>query len=377
MREGWIISGAAHLALFVVLLLSGLFAQDRIAEVSVSEVSIISEAEYAALTLPEVAPETQTETPDVTPPEPVEDTAPETPAEDTAPEAPEPEPVETPAAPDAPDLTVPERTPEVAILEDAPEIDMPEVVQDGSSLERDVVAAPSPRVAETPSIAPPPDAEVAPERIEDTAPDPEAPPEEVVPDEQPTAPEEASDRIVTEAEEQRELAPASSMRPRSRPARPVRVAEEPQEETPASQPQTQPAQEPERDDTADAIAAAVAEAQEQPAPAAAPSGPPLTGGEKDAFRIAVGSCWVVDPGAQSAGVVVTVAFSLGQDGRPQGDVRQISASGGDASAQRAAFDAARRAILRCGARGFPLPVEKYEQWRDIEMTFNPNGMQVR
>ena len=133
MREGWIISGAAHLALFVVLLLSGLFAQDRIAEVSVSEVSIISEAEYAALTLPEVAPETQTETPDVMPPEPVEDTAPETPAEDTAPEAPEPEPVETPAAPDAPDLTVPERTPEVAILEDAPEIDMPEVVQDGSS----------------------------------------------------------------------------------------------------------------------------------------------------------------------------------------------------------------------------------------------------
>ncbi|MEK6216507.1 MAG: energy transducer TonB, partial [Boseongicola sp.] len=59
------------------------------------------------------------------------------------------------------------------------------------------------------------------------------------------------------------------------------------------------------------------------------------------------------------------------------DIRQVSAAGGDAATQRAAFDAARRAILRCQKGGFPLPVEKYEHWRDIEMTFNPEGMQVR
>ncbi len=367
MREGWIISGVAHLGLFVVLVLSGFFARDQFAEVSVSEVSILSEAEYAALTLPETAPETQVETPEVAPPEPEDEQAPEAPAQDTAPDVPEVQPVETPAAPDAPDLTVPDRAPQAAILEDAPEIDMPEVVQDGSSLERDVVAAPSPRVAETPSIAPPPDAEVAPERIEDTAPDPEAPPEEVVEEEEPAAPEEASDRIVTEAEEQKELAPASSMRPRSRPARPTRVAEDPEPAEPAVA---------DSSSTDDAVAAALSEEAEDPA-ANVPTGPPLTGGEKDAFRLAVGDCWVVDPGARSAGVVVTVAFSLGQDGKPQGDVRQVSASGGDATAQNAAFQAARRAILRCGARGFSLPVEKYAQWRDIEMTFNPNGMQVR
>ena len=367
MREGWIISGVAHLGLFAALLLGGLFARDQIAEVAGSEVSIISEAEYAALTLPETAPETEVDAPEVAPPEPVEDDAPEAPTEDTVPETPEPTPVETPEVPDTPDLTIPDRAPEAAILEDAPEIDMPEVVQDGSSLERDVVAAPSPRVAETPSIAPPPDAEVAPERIEDTAPAPEAPPQDVVEEAQLTAPEEASDRIVTEAEEQKELAPASSMRPRSRPAAPRRVAED-APETPEPEAETQ------SDDTADAIAAAVAEANETPA---APSGPPLTGGEKDAFRVAVGGCWVVDPGAQSAGGVITVAFSLGQDGKPQGDVRRVSASGGNDAAQEAAFQSARRAILRCGARGFPLPVEKYAQWRDIEMTFNPNGMQVR
>ena len=368
MREGWIISGAAHLALFIGVLLGGFLSRDQATEVSVSEVSIISEAEFAALTLPETTPDAQVETPEIAAPEPVEEQETETPAEETRPQVAEPEPVETPAAPDAPDLTLPDRIPEAAILEDAPEIDMPEVVQDGSSLERDVVAAPSPRVAETPSIAPPPEAEVAPQVVEDTAPDPEAPPEEVVEEETPAAPEEASDRIVTEAEEQQNLAPASSMRPRSRPARPTRVAEE-TSETPT------PEADDETDETADAIAAAVAEANDQPA--AAPSGPPLTGGEKDAFRLAVGGCWVVDPGAQSAGVVVTVAFSLGQDGKPQGDVRRVSASGGTDTAQEAAFQAARRAILRCGARGFPLPVEKYAQWRDIEMTFNPNGMQVR
>ncbi|MEM9438259.1 MAG: energy transducer TonB, partial [Pseudomonadota bacterium] len=39
--------------------------------------------------------------------------------------------------------------------------------------------------------------------------------------------------------------------------------------------------------------------------------------------------------------------------------------------------AARRAIIRCGATGFDLPREKYDQWRQIEMTFNPEEMRTR
>jgi hypothetical protein len=42
-----------------------------------------------------------------------------------------------------------------------------------------------------------------------------------------------------------------------------------------------------------------------------------------------------------------------------------------------AFDAARRAIIRCGAKGFDLPAEKYAQWREVEMTFNPESMRIR
>ena len=33
--------------------------------------------------------------------------------------------------------------------------------------------------------------------------------------------------------------------------------------------------------------------------------------------------------------------------------------------------------LHCGASGFDLPPEKYAQWREIEMTFNPERMRIR
>jgi hypothetical protein len=36
-----------------------------------------------------------------------------------------------------------------------------------------------------------------------------------------------------------------------------------------------------------------------------------------------------------------------------------------------AFSAAKRAVLRCGRDGETLPVEKYDQWRDIKLRFDP------
>lgn len=357
MRRAWIISALGHLALLVAILLGGMFARDRFPEVTVSEVSIISEAEYAALALPAPAPEIESEVPEVAPPP--EDAPPEPPVEDTAPNVPEPAPVEEPETPDTPDIERPQPVPDAAVLDDTPLLVAPSDDVDGTALERDAVAAPAPRIAPVPQVAPPPAAETAPERVEDTAPDPEAEPEETPPpDAAPAAPDEASDRIVTEAERPREFAPASSMRPRARPQRPVRQAET-EREAP-------------RDETAEAIAADVASADP------APRGPPLTFGEREAFKLAVGACWNVDPGARSARVKVTVGFSLDRDGKVAGnDVRLIRAEGGDSGTQRAAYDAARRAVLRCQRGGYDLPVEKYERWRDIEMTFNPEGMQVR
>ncbi len=67
-----------------------------------------------------------------------------------------------------------------------------------------------------------------------------------------------------------------------------------------------------------------------------------------------------------------------QDGKPDiGSIRMVSFSGGSQQAARRAFDAARRAIIRCGARGYDLPADKYAQWKEIEMTFNPENMRIR
>ena len=105
----------------------------------------------------------------------------------------------------------------------------------------------------------------------------------------------------------------------------------------------------------------------------------MTSGERDALRVAVQQCWNVGAlSSEALRVTVTVGVDMNRDGSPDiASIRQVSAEGGSDAAIRQAFEAARRAIIRCGARGFPLPVEKYDQWRDIEMVFNPERMRIR
>jgi hypothetical protein len=74
---------------------------------------------------------------------------------------------------------------------------------------------------------------------------------------------------------------------------------------------------------------------------------------------------------------MTVGFKLLPDGRVDGDVRQVSATGGDVGATEIAFQAARRAILRCQSGGYKLPADKYDQWKEVEITFDPSGMRLR
>ena len=108
-------------------------------------------------------------------------------------------------------------------------------------------------------------------------------------------------------------------------------------------------------------------------------GPPMTSGEKEALRVAVSACWntgSLSTDALRTTVVVSVAMS--EDGRPKTEtIEMVGASGGSGDAARQAFEAARRAIIRCGANGFGLPVDKYATWREIEMTFNPEKMRIK
>jgi len=210
------------------------------------------------------------------------------------------------------------------------------------------------------------------------------------------APEETTTEIVTEAETPTETptetaatpqpptqtAPTTSARPAPRPERPRQVAA-PATPTPATPPRT-----PANSSTAssDSVNAALREALEGAASTpdaapvvAAPSGPPLTAGEKDALRVSVQKCWNVGAlSSEAMATTVIVALSMNRDGTPDnGTIRMLSSSGGSDAAAGQAYEAARRAIIRCGTSGFPLPEEKYGQWQNIEMTFDPSGMRLR
>ena len=126
----------------------------------------------------------------------------------------------------------------------------------------------------------------------------------------------------------------------------------------------------------DALAEALGQAGVAPS---APSGPPLTAGETGTLRVAVKKCWEVGSLSSTAlETTVVVAVSLARDGKPlTSSIRQIGSEGGTAASVEQAFATARRAIIRCGSSGFKLPSDKYDQWKDIEMTFNPERMRIK
>lgn len=205
---------------------------------------------------------------------------------------------------------------------------------------------------------------------EEVVPDNSAEAEVVAEEQEATAPEETTTAIVIE-----DLAPSTSVRPSARPSRPTppqqtQVAnEEPQQqETTPSERQSS------EEDVAAALEAALGAASQAPA---VPAGPPMTGAERDSFRLAVNRCWNVDPGSVAARVTVEVGFSLDREGRVQGNEVRLISSDGDQSATNTAFEAARRAILRCQSGGYQLPADKYDQWQDVVITFDPSGMRLR
>lgn len=104
----------------------------------------------------------------------------------------------------------------------------------------------------------------------------------------------------------------------------------------------------------------------------------LTAAEHQALATQTARCWNVDNCAATAGVSVTVGFDLDDAAKPEPDsLRLVTTTGDDAQAIDRAYASARRAILRCGAVGFKLPLEKLAASRNVEVTFNPERMQLR
>lgn len=372
MDTGTKISAIAHVSLIGWALFGGTFRSEPL-PTAVQDVSVISSEQFAALSAQRNAPAIQDApdtlqapagpAPDTTPPEPVVD------------EPPTPEPV-VPAEPEPEVQPEPvEAPPEPEVAEEPPQLIEPEP---------EIAAVPVPP---TPEAQPRPSERVAPEPV--APPPPEARPDDIETppvsldegaetqqeQQDQTAPEEAQPEIVTEAEEGDDPAPLSSPRPRVRPNRPAPQPEPDVTETAQPAPPEEPAVPPtQSDDTAinDALAEALGSGTE-------PSGPPLTSGEKDAMRLAVSQCWNVGSLSTDAlKTVVVVAFSMNRDGTVVGgSIRMLESSGGSSGAANQAYQAARRAILRCGARGYDLPADKYAQWQDIEITFNPERMRIK
>ena len=88
------------------------------------------------------------------------------------------------------------------------------------------------------------------------------------------------------------------------------------------------------------------------------------------------NCWNVGTlSTEAQETKVTVYVAMNRDGTPDlNSMRLMRFEGGNEQAAGKVYRSARSAIARCGREGFPLPVEKYAQWREIEMTFNPEGM---
>ena len=363
MHAGHIISGAGHAALIGWVLFGGAFQSDP-PPIEVTEVSVISASDFAALTtapdaateiaLPQAPSETEAALPSASEAQPVTQ-------QDV------PEVTESPELETVPEAPLPEPVPEILDETTAPAAPLPSPAV--PQVSNRPVPRPSERIA--PEAVEAPEPETAPAPVEQAAVTPEEAPVETPQEEQEaTAPEEAATEITTEAETP-SSAPQTSLRPPSRrPAPPTQTTEAPDAQT----------SEPEPDTNDDAVNAALAEAlggsDTQPD---VPTGPPMTAGEKDGLRVAVQQCWNV--GALSSAALettVVVAVSMTEDGKPvSGSIRMLSSSGGNAGSAKQAFDAARRAILRCGAKGYDLPAEKFGQWKEIEMTFNPERMRIK
>jgi hypothetical protein len=104
-------------------------------------------------------------------------------------------------------------------------------------------------------------------------------------------------------------------------------------------------------------------------------GKPLSISEVDAIRQQIKRCWNVPAGAKDAqDLVIEVALVMNPDATVR-DARVIDAARMKSDPfYRAAAESARRAVLNPKCNPLKLPSEKYREWQQITLTFNPKDM---
>ncbi|MCU0903131.1 MAG: cell envelope biogenesis protein TolA [Tabrizicola sp.] len=390
-QTGTVISAIGHTGLILwVLVGDWLFAASAPPEPMVMTVSTLTSAEFDALQAAST-PEPSEEPAPVRPAARPEELAEPEPAPEPEPEPeplPEPEPEPEPLPEPEP---VPEPTPE------PPPSDLPQAETEQVLESESVEIQPTPEAEEI--IAPDP---VQPETEAETSDTPEPAvsedPEatEVVQEEptEETVAEDTGDVTQTEAniEDSAETGMQTSIRPKSRPEpapepEPVTevAAAEPAEETEpveSAQLAVQPVDDAE---TQDAIDALLGEATEEPVEEVAetggqdlPQGPPLTGGEMGNISSSIARKWNLGAASTDAmSSTVTIRVSFAADGTPI-DFELIESDGPSQSGIDRLYETAQRAVNRAHADGgLPLPPEKYDTWRVLDLVFDANGMRAR
>lgn len=116
----------------------------------------------------------------------------------------------------------------------------------------------------------------------------------------------------------------------------------------------------------------------RPAPAAVPvalvQGPGI-----DAFSMAIRKCWNVGALSEKAlATRITLSAEFDAQGRPHVDaIALIAFDQGDRDAAAEVFESARRALIRCGMAGLPLPAALRGTDRIAHLTFDPTLAELR
>lgn len=103
--------------------------------------------------------------------------------------------------------------------------------------------------------------------------------------------------------------------------------------------------------------------------------PVLTASDIDALRQKIAKCWVVPAGTENAeNMVVDIDMKIAKDGHVvKAEINDKARMKRDGLFKIAA-ESAQRAVLDPECNPLPLPLSKYEEWKDLTMSFNPKDM---
>ncbi len=104
----------------------------------------------------------------------------------------------------------------------------------------------------------------------------------------------------------------------------------------------------------------------------------LTRGEIESLRTLIVSNWNLGAlSSEAKRVRLTVRIVMDTKGKPINIELEGQTDGASDKAVESAFEAARRAITKGLEDGHDLPIEKYDLWKEVNFTFNPEEMRTR